>query len=490
MRRERIVNASTMTLGVVLAVVLFGMVNWVAYRHYVRADWTSSKMYTLSAKTENVLKSLDKDVSVVVFMTPQTPLFQDTRELLTRYQAASSHVRVEFIDPDRNPLRTQQLAKEYGVSAANTVVFSVGAHRKYVSSEQLADYDYSGVQYGQSPKLKAFKGEEQFTSAILAVVNPSRPRVYFTTGHGEHDPTGSKEDGYSEFTAALKRDNLDVETATLLSGGVPKDCDVLVIAGPTAPFADVEKKAITDYIAGGGRVLAMLDPVLGGRQRPSGLAELLRSYGVVADNDIVVDPDQRLPLFGLETVYTTKFGVHPVVDGMQGLAVLLPIARSISTVTVPKVTDTTLLSTSAGGWGETDIAAILAGKPIARDDKDIKGPVSLGVAAEPEPEAPAKAGEGAAAKDPAAEWRLVVFGDSDFAANASVANAGNLNLGLNAVNWLARQQQALGIAPRQPEQVSLYLSAAQMRGITLLSLIGLPGAAILLGVAVWWRRRR
>ncbi len=489
MRRERIVTASTMTVGVLLAVALFGMINWISYRHYVRSDWTSSKLYTLSGKTDHVLASLDTDVSVVVFMTPQTPLFDETRELLTRYQAASPRIHVEFIDPDRNPLRTQQLAKEYGVSAANTVVFSAGVHKKYVSSDQLAEYDYSGVQYGQGPKLKAFKGEEQFTSAILAVVNPAQPRVYFTTGHGEHDPASSKEDGYSELAAALKRDNLDVQTTTLLSGSVPKDCDVLVVAGPTAPFAEVEKKAITDYIASGGRALVMLDPVLGGRQRPSGLAELLRAYGIVADNDIVVDPDQRLPLFGLETVYTTKFGSHPVVDGMEGLAVLLPIARSIGTVTVPGVTDTTLLSTSAGGWGETDIAGILAGKSIARDDKDIKGPVSLGVAAEPSAgTGPQEAKDAKDAKD--AKWRLIVFGDSDFAANGSVSNAGNLNLGLNAVNWLARQQQALGIAPRQPEQVSLYLSAAQMRGITLLALVGLPGAAILLGVAVWWRRRR
>ena len=490
MRRERIVTASTMTAGVVLAVALFGMVNWIGYRHYVHADWTSSKLYSLSAKTEHILAGLDTDVSVVVFMTPQTPLFEETRELLTRYQAASPHVHVEFIDPDRNPLRTQQLAKEYGVSAANTVVFSAGTHKKYVSSDQLADYDYAGVQYGQGPKLKAFKGEEQFTSAILAVVNPEQPRVYFTTGHGEHDPASSKEDGYSELAAALKRDNLDVKTTTLLSGSVPKDCDVLVVAGPTAPFAEVERKAIAGYIAAGGRALVMLDPVLGGRQRPSGLAELVRTYGIVADNDIVVDPDQRLPLFGLETVYTTKFGSHPVVDGMQGLAVLLPIARSISTVTVPGVTDTSLLSTSAGGWGETDIAGILAGKPIARDDKDIKGPVSLGVAAEPAADAKEGDATGAAPAVASAKWRLIVLGDSDFAANASVANAGNLNLGLNAVNWLARQQQALGIAPRQPEQVSLYLSAAQMRAITLLSLVGLPGAAILLGVAVWWRRRR
>jgi ABC-type uncharacterized transport system involved in gliding motility auxiliary subunit len=83
----------------------------------------------------------------------------------------------------------------------------------------------------------------------------------------------------------------------------------------------------------------------------------------------------------------------------------------------------------------------------------------------------------------------VVFGNSAFLTNAQIANAGNVNLGQNAINWLARQEQALGIAPRSPEQVQLFLSAAQMRNVFLISLVGLPVLAIVLGVAVWWRRR-
>jgi ABC-type uncharacterized transport system involved in gliding motility auxiliary subunit len=475
--KQRIVATSTGVAGVVLAVVLAVMVNWLGFRHYSREDMTFSKIYTLSEKSVNVLKGLDADVKVVVFMTPQTPLYNQVKELLTRYAAASKHISVEYIDPDRDPLRTQQLAKQFGVSAANTVVFTSGDRHKYVTSDQLAEYDYSGMQMGQGPKLKAFKGEEQFTAAVLGVANPKQPKLYFTTGHGEHGPDSAAEDGMNTFAEALKRDNLQVSTVNLLSGKVPDDCDVLVIAGPTAPFAENEKTAIEQYLDGGGRVLFLLDPVLGGRSRPAGLAELLKSHGVEAQNDLVVDPDRRLPLVGLESVYVSDFRVHPVVEGMKGLAVLFPIARSVTTTAAKDVTSTQLLTTSSGGWGETDIAGILAGKPVEKTDTDIKGPVSLGVAAEPE------------GKD-AKPWRIVAFGDSDFLTNASIENLGNLTLGLNAINWLAKREAVLGIPPREPEQVQLFLSAAQMRTVTLVSLLGLPGAAVLLGVAVWWRRRR
>ncbi|MFI5167845.1 MAG: GldG family protein [Thermoanaerobaculales bacterium] len=477
MEKRKLFIASNTALAVVLVVVLVGMLNWLSYRHYRRGDWTSSKLYSLSEQTKNVLKTVTKDVRVVVLMTPSTPLFDETKELLARYQAANPNVKVEFIDPQRDPLRTKALAQEFAVTSANTVVFASSDRKKYVTSDQLADYDYSGMQMGQAPKMKGFKGEEQFTSAILGVVNPKVPKVYFTTGHGEHDPEGAGQDGYSQLRDALKRDNLDLQKTSLLSGPVPADCDLLVIAGPAAPFSGNEKSAFKAYLDKGGRALVLLDPVLGNRSRPSGLEELLKGYGVEVQNDLVIDPGRRLPFFDLSAVYAADFRSHPVTEGMQGLAVLLPVARSVTTTTAAGATSTILLTTSDQGWGETDLDGILAGRPVTKDAKDVPGPVSLGVAAQSD-------------KDKEKGWRLVVFGNSEFATNAQIPNAGNVSLASNAVNWLAQREEALGIAPRSAEQVQLFLTAGQMRRILLISVVGLPACAIALGVAMWWRRRR
>lgn len=477
MHKDKVYTASSTVVAILLVVALVGMLNWLGYRQYVRADWTGSKLYSLSEKSINILKDLDQPVQVIVFMTPQTPMFGQTKELLTRYQAASGKVSVEYIDPDREPLRTQQLAQEFGVSAPNTVVFAAADRKKYVTSDQLAEYDYSGYQMGQAPKMKAFKGEEQFTSAILGVVNPKAPKIYFSTGHGEHDLEGFAQTGLSALGEALKRDNLVTEKVSLLSGEVPQDCDLLVIAGPRAAFAENEKAALKTFLDAGGRALILLDPVLGPRAASSGLEPLLAEYGVQVNNDLVVDPGRQLPFFDISSVYVTEFRSHPVVDGMQGLAVLLPVARSVSTVTAAGATSTTLLATSEQGWGETDLAAILRGQAVDKDAKDTQPPVSLGVAAQSE-----------ADKDTG--WRLVVIGNSAFVLNAYINNAGNPNLALNAINWLIKREQALGIAPRTPEQVSLFLNQTQMRNVVLISLVGLPGLAILAGVVVWWRRRR
>jgi hypothetical protein len=190
--------------------------------------------------------------------------------------------------------------------------------------------------------------------------------------------------------------------------------------------------------------------------------------------------------YDLSAVYLTDFPSHPVTQGLEGIAVLFTVTRSI---TPQEDSDATRLAeTSADGWGESNLNQLLAGEPVAKDDVDTPGPVAVGVAIEGSPVAPAAE----SAEEDVSEgdgFRLVVFGDSDFLTDFEISNAGNLTLAMNAVNWLVVREHVLGIAPRQIEQVSLFLSQQQLRTILLITLLIMPGAAIVLGVLVWRRRR-
>jgi ABC-type uncharacterized transport system involved in gliding motility auxiliary subunit len=417
-------------------------------------------------------------------MTPQTSMYDQVEELLERYKAASDKITVEHIDPEREPLKTTQLAEQFGVQVADTVVFIYGDRTKYVTSDQMAEMDYSGMQYGQGPTMRAFKGEEQFTSAILSLVAPDVPKVYFVTGHGEAATAaaGASDRGLRILEEALKRENMETADTTLLSGEVPEDADVLAIVGPTRAYTEAEIDAIGAYLDRGGRLLVALDPLIepAGTMRPTRLEAMLGERGIAVHDDLVVDPSRRLPFYDLSAVYLEDFPAHPLTKGLEGFAVLFTVSRSL---VAEGDGATVLVQTSDEGWGETNLGMLLRGEPVALDDADNPGPAAVGVAVD----------NIAAATDvenaEEITYRLVVFGDSDFLTDLDISNAGNAVLATNAFNWLAEREDLVGIPPRDVEQVSLFLSQQQMRNLLLLVLVGMPGAAIIAGILVWRRRR-
>jgi ABC-type uncharacterized transport system involved in gliding motility auxiliary subunit len=86
--------------------------------------------------------------------------------------------------------------------------------------------------------------------------------------------------------------------------------------------------------------------------------------------------------------------------------------------------------------------------------------------------------------------RIVLFGGADFVANGRLANAGNIGLFLNAVNWAVDRDTQLNIPPRPIERYQLSLSQDELRHLRYSLLLGLPAAAALLGLIVAWTRRR
>jgi ABC-type uncharacterized transport system involved in gliding motility auxiliary subunit len=345
------------------------------------------------------------------------------------------------------------------------------------------------MQYGQGPTMRAFKGEEQFTSAILSLVAPEVPKVYFVTGHGEASTAtaagGAGDRGLSVLTQALKRDNMDTADVSLLSGEVPEDADVIAIIGPTRAYTEPEITALGEFLDRGGRMLVALDPLIDtdGTMRWTRLEALLAGRGVIVHDDLVVDPSRRLPFYDLSAVYLEDFGDHPVTQGLEGFAVLFTVARSLE---ADDDSARVLVQTSDEGWGETNLGMLLRGEPVEVDEDDHPGPAAVGVAVERLMDI----GEDVLAEtDDNESYRLVVFGDSDFLTDLDIANAGNAILATNAFNWLVAREDLVGIPPRDVEQVSLFLTRQQMRNLGLLVLIAMPGAAIIAGILVWRRRR-
>jgi ABC-type uncharacterized transport system involved in gliding motility auxiliary subunit len=493
MNRAGRLRVGTSAAAVALVFALVAGVNYLSARHWIRGDWTKTKIYSLSETSRKVVAGLTKPVSVTVFMTRNSRLYQPVSELLNRYRTASPKIEVEFLDPERNPMRAQELVRQFAIRQ-NTVVFRSGDRKKYVEEEKMADYDYTGAQQGAAPAVKAFKGEEAFTSALLDVTEKTVSKIYFSSGHGEPKlDSAERGRGLAQLKQLLDRANLTVgDWSSLGRDTLPADASVIVVAGPKAAFLPPEVGALQKYAQGGGRILLMLDPVLpepGAPPPDLGFAGFLSTYGLALGNDIVIDPANAVPMVGPETLIANDFGPHPIVRSLaeEALPVVFPLARSVSKpAKAPEgFVETMLVDTSKDGWGETSLAHLEA---VKKDPQDTPGPVTIAVAVESEKNDKDKDAD-KAPKAAAKPFRLVVVGNSRFAANGTIGNGGNANLALNAIGWLAGQDRLVGIAPKTPEQASLALTRAQVNRIGLFVIAGLPLIASVLGVWVWYRRR-
>lgn len=527
---KRIVHGSTLGTGVLLAVALLAIVNYFGWKYHERFDWTASKLYTLSEKSENILSQLDVPIEVAVFLPPGSELYEPLKELLARYEAASSEITVRFVDPVRNLREAQQLAEKYELNQQNVVVVASPSDRRVYYEADLADFDFSGAPFGGPRKIRDFKGEQVVSGAILELAEQRKPKVLLTTGHGERKLDDFGPQGLSSLRDLMGSENVDLEEwESRGQSSVPEGTEVVVIAGPTGNFSEAELDVLGGFLDGGGRLLVLLDPVfspMGEGLVVSGLEEWLRQWGVEVGDDVVLDPANNLPFYQADTFYVADYGDHSITRSLErsGFPAILSVARSVQAASgdeAPEARPTELLSTSADAWAERDLADPQA-RP-ERGDEDLAGPVPLGVAVEQqlasapgddagddageeaeaeagsegeegaaEAEEPENGGETAQEEAPAkGHLRLVVLGDSDLATNRTLqVNVGNQVLVFDAVNWLLERESLLGIPAKQPEQVHLSMTVAEVRWIWMLSLLVLPGAAILLGVWIYFQRRR
>ena len=454
-------------VGILVAIGIFAAVNYLAARQTKRWDLTANQAYSLSDQTIRILEDLDAPVQFTVY--DQEVNFDRFREQLEVYQYESENIEVEYVDPDRQPAR----AKESGVTQYGTVIVAYGEREQRLTS--------------------TFE-EQDITNALIKLVSGAEKKVYFTVGHGERATDSSdRMRGYNGISEALQQDNFQVASLPLIQQKeVPDDATVVIIAGPTTDFLAPEIEALKRYVARGGKVMALLDPPAGESEDLTNLLGWLKEWSIELGHDVVVDASGIGQLFGgdASVPVVLTYPSHPITQDFSVMTAF-PFARSVRAAEGGERSPQPLLETSANSWAETNLKGLTSGEVEFTEGADRRGPVNLGVAVSaPASEAPPAAVAANQSPDaPKPESRLVVIGDSDFAGNNALGVQGNQDFFLNAVNWLAQQENLIAIRPRDAGDRRITLTADQQQRIFLLAVFVIPGLVFATGVYTWWRRR-
>jgi ABC-type uncharacterized transport system involved in gliding motility auxiliary subunit len=458
------------TLAGVSVLVVLGIlaaINYIGSKQNKRWDLTANKQFSLSDQSRNVLTKLDSPLQIRVFA--QEPEFPRFRDKLKEYEYASKKVSTEYIDPDKKPtVARQNQIQQYG-----TIVFDYKGRTERVTSDS----------------------EQDLTNGIIKVVSGQQKKIYFTQGHGERDTTSSDRDGYNAIATALGRENYTLDKVVLAQqGAVADDAAVVVVAGPKIDFFPPEIDALKKYLDKAGKVLLELDPPDKPDSQPlKNLIALAHDWGSEVGDDIVVDASGMGRLIGTDesVPVVSTYPPHAITARFQ-LVTAFPLARSVTPVTggVSGRTAQTIAETSARSWAEKDIRGLMTSGQVSLDESkgDKKGPISIATAVSAASGAtdPPKPG---AEPEKKPETRVVVFGDSDFVANAGLGIQGNRDLFMNTIGWLSQQENLIAIRPKEADDRRITLTATQQNNIMWLSLLIIPGVIFGSGVYSWWRRR-
>ena len=473
-RQARYGALASVSVLVVLGILV--AVNYLSSRQNKRWDLTENQQFSLSEQTVKVLSELQAPVTFLVF--DQGTNLDRYRPRLDEYRYHSNQVTTEFVDVDRTPVK----ARQYDIDTYGTIV----------------------VEYEGRQERTNSSAEQDLTNALIKAVTGEQRAVYFVEGHGEKQKDGSEREGYSTVTAALERDNYQVQTIVLAQNAdVPADASVVVLAGPKNDLLEPEVDMLRRYHDSGGHLLVLLDPPDAERGPTPQLDTLLQEWNIEVGNDLVVDASGIGQLFGTDASVpvASSYPAHPITDRF-GMMTAFPLARSVTGADAgaggPRAARS-IIETGERSWAEIDIAALGSGGEVALEPEkgDRPGPISVAAAvaaAVPDPVDATEETEGDAAETddadaPTPESRLVVVGDSDFAANYAVGIQGNRDLFLNMVSWLAQQENLIAIRPTEASDRRITLSARQQSGIMWLSLLVIPAAVLGGGVYAWSRRR-
>lgn len=431
----------------VLAVAIAFLVVYALKDTKIEWDITQNKRNSLSQSTIDVLTKVKGPIQITAYTTPQHPEFGDLQrhiqEFITRYQRIKPDITLTFVDPREQPKQTA----EAGVRTVGELVIEYEKRRQHLTN-------YS---------------ESEMANLLMRLVRNKERVVMSVDGHGERRLRGQANHDMGEFGRQLENKGFRVNELNLtVAPEVPDNVATLIITQPRVDYLPGEAEKIQRYLDKGGALLWLLD------QEPlHGLQSLADLLGLSLTPGIVVDPDAAAVRAQPTASVSSSYGMHTITDDFR-LPSIFPFARQIA----PNAENKTwrfspLVEVSPRGW--------LEGAPEAKTftfdaKQDVKGPVIVAGAFERE------------VKEK--KQRVVVVGSGHFLSNTYLGSGGNLDLGVNMLNWLTADEGLITVQPRAKVDSRFSMTLSQQGVVSVGFLLLIPLFFLVSGGMIGYRRRK
>lgn len=293
---------------IILGALIICVFNFIANEFYFRIDLTKEKRFTLSTSSKNLLKKLDDDLYITVFLDGDLPieykqLQSATRDILNEYRLASDgRIKFDFEDilAGKDIKEKESILKEVfqkGLQIEQPELRPDEAPtEKYILPSGIVFYKGKEYpinllkrQFGKSLEVEINSSiellEYEIGTAIRKGLSGKSIKLAFSAGHGELSSiqTADIANSLSEFYS-LDRINLNLRDSNcykifesdvannpqkpvfsvLVEGLINKlkSYKGLIVAKPIIEFTEPEKYILDQYVMNGGKVIFLVENLL------------------------------------------------------------------------------------------------------------------------------------------------------------------------------------------------------------------------------------
>jgi hypothetical protein len=517
---------TNLAISAALMLLVWTLLVWVASRPALRGliDLTPQRVNTVSLATKEVLRDLRAEEAEVEFhvfrgefggvprddrhaqeMAIRRKLLDLTGMLLRRYAAIGGEsVKVVHHDAYQDPAAYREAAQAFTYTAADTeslivAVRQKGKERRFRKLSMVSDLAVidmggnapTGAPGGRPalPILKDFQGEKAISSALKGLLVQGNPVVYVLKGQSVMVRFQNGDLDYGRLIEAMTQSGFDVRWLNLRQqGGVPTDADMVMCMEPTREFLTRDSEYLYAYLKRGGRLFVNYGWAATPDMNPTGgkLGELLGfevSPGPVFHRIPDLGGRGGGSMDGTDAVARLSLQLnpsHPTTRRMAqtGRPIEVFMGREVRQRRdhPENVRLEELLRTGREGW----LARTVGGRPDFRSPTGGLRNYTVGLACEMDPE-----GDGDASSSPRVGRAVVIAGA--FCNNKAFPHFGDF--ALNICNWMTERRVLLDIATSRYTAESVDISPQQISRIRWLLIGYVPGAFLVMGLFMWWRRR-
>jgi ABC-type uncharacterized transport system involved in gliding motility auxiliary subunit len=447
-------------LFVVIFLTLIVMLGYLASQYRFAKDITQANRNLLTQGSVNILDQMKGPINITVYATNDDANNGDTFrkgviDFVARYQRAKKDTFIKFINPSEEP----KLAQEAGVRQDGEIVVEYNKRTEHIN-----------------PPV----AEQEMTNLLVRLSRTNNEPIMYLDGHGERNLQGVKNQDLGEFGKQLESKGFKFANPDLtIAQEVPSNGSMLVIASPQVDISEVEAKKILAYIEAGGNVLWLLDD-----NNEHGLKIVADYLGLSVSPGIVVDKSAAQYGADPKVAFASSYGEHAITKNFM-LRTSFPEAHEVDAKASYDLgwKVARLVDVAPNGWLESDI--IPAGaknfKVSYDKSKDKVGPINVGVALE---RTYGKKGQ-----------RVIIMGNANFLSNTFITSGGNLDFGINMINWLAGDDKLITIQPMPLKDINVTIPGTDSGRLIAWTVFHafqyiIPLGLFIAGFFLWWKRRK